>query len=255
MKIALVGYGKMGHEIERIALQRGHQVVCTVDVDTQDRFGSEAFRSADVAIEFTGPTTAFDNYLKCFAAGLPVVSGSTGWLERMPEIERLCRQDGRTFFYASNFSLGVNLFFALNKFLAEKMNAFPQYDVRMKEVHHIHKLDAPSGTAKSLAEDVLARLDRKTEWVTSAPAQLEGKGVAHPLAPGANPAENQLEITAERVGEVPGYHEVTWKSDVDTITIAHDAKSRAGFALGAVLAAEYVQHHSGFLGMQDMLGF
>ena len=236
MKIALIGYGKMGHEIERIALERGHEIVCTIDINNLEDFDSPAFRSAQVAIEFTRPETALDNYRRCFRNNIPVVSGTTGWLEQLPEVKAACEK-GQTFFYASNFSLGVNLFFALNKKLAEMMNAYPVYDVRMKEVHHTQKLDAPSGTAITLAEGILENLDRKTSWV---------KEVA------SNPEE--LIIASERTGQVPGYHEITWESDVDTITIAHDAKNRAGLALGAVLAAEFTAGKKGFLGMNDLLG-
>lgn len=237
MKIALIGYGKMGHEIERIALERGHQIVCTIDIDNLADFQSERFRSAQVAIEFTRPETALENYRNCFKANVPVVSGTTGWLEHLDEVKDACDK-GQTFFYASNFSLGVNLFFALNKKLAEMMNAFPVYDVRMKEVHHTQKLDAPSGTAITLAEGILENVDRKSTWVN---------GVAE--------SPDQLGIASERTGQVPGYHEITWESDVDTITISHDAKSRAGFALGAVLAAEFAATKKGFIGMADLLGF
>lgn len=237
MKIALIGYGKMGHEIERIALERGHQVVCTIDVDNLADFQSERFRSAEVAIEFTRPETALENYRNCFKANVPVVSGTTGWLEHMEEVKSACN-NGQTFFYASNFSLGVNLFFALNKKLAEMMNAFPVYDVRMKEVHHTQKLDAPSGTAITLAEGILEQLDRKSNWVN-----------------GSAETTDQLAIVSERTGQVPGFHEITWESEVDTITISHDAKSRAGFALGAVLAAEFTATKKGFIGMTDLLGF
>jgi len=237
MKIALIGYGKMGHEIERIALERGHEIVCTIDIDNLNDFDSDTFRSAQVAIEFTRPETALENYRNCFKANVPVVSGTTGWLEHIAEVKAACEK-GQTFFYASNFSLGVNLFFKLNKMLAEMMNAFPAYDVRMKEVHHTQKLDAPSGTAITLAEGILENLDRKTSWV---------KDVSN------NPEE--LVITSERTGQVPGYHELIWESDVDTITIAHDVKKRAGLALGAVLAAEFTAGKKGFLGMNDMLGF
>lgn len=238
MRIVLIGYGKMGHEIEKVARQRGHEIVCTIDIDTQDRFASEAFLTADLAMEFTGPQTAYGNYLKCFAAGLPVVSGSTGWLDKMPLIRRACQEEGQTFFYASNFSLGVNLLFALNRFLAEKMNAFPQYDVCMKEIHHTQKLDAPSGTAVTLAEDVIGRIDRKSGWVN------------HPTE---NP--DQIGIVSERIGTTPGYHEVVYDSEVDTLTISHNAKNRTGLALGAVLAAEFTLGKKGLLGMQDLLGF
>jgi 4-hydroxy-tetrahydrodipicolinate reductase len=237
MNIALIGYGKMGHEIERIALERGHSVVSTIDIDNPEEFDSERFRSADVAIEFTRPETAMENYRKCFAAGLPVVSGTTGWLERMEEVKAACKQ-GQTFFYASNFSLGVNLFFALNKKLAQMMNDFPMYNVHMKEVHHTQKLDAPSGTAITLAEDILELVGRKRVWVKE-----------------AQKAQDELAIVSERTGQVPGFHEITYESEVDTITISHNAKTRAGFALGAVLAAEFTFGKKGFLGMSDMLGF
>lgn len=237
MKIALVGYGKMGKEIEQIAKSRGHEIVSIIDVDNQDGFTSDAFRSADVAIEFSMPSVAMDNYRKCFAAGVPVVSGTTGWLEHLPEIKEACEQ-GKTFFYASNYSLGVNIFFALNKYLAKIMNGFPAYGVSVEEVHHIHKLDAPSGTAITLAEGLIEELDGKNGWV-------EGKKAA----------ANEIEITAVRRDEVPGIHSVTYESDVDFIRITHDAKSRRGFALGAVVAAEFTCGKKGFLTMKDMLSF
>lgn len=237
MNIALIGYGKMGHEIERISVERGHTIVSTIDINNPVEFESENFRSADIAIEFTGPKTALGNYRKCFAANIPVVSGTTGWLMDLDEIKTACSK-GQTFFYASNFSLGVNVFFALNKKLAEMMNNFPDYDVRIKEVHHIQKLDAPSGTAITLADDILERLDRKCSWV---------KGVQN--------FPEELGIISERTGQVPGFHEITYDSNVDTITISHDAKSRAGFALGAVIAAEFALEKKGFLGMSDLLGF
>jgi 4-hydroxy-tetrahydrodipicolinate reductase len=237
MNIALVGYGKMGHEIERIALERGHTIVCIIDIDNRHDFESEAFRTAHVAIEFSRPDAAIENYRKCFQAGVPVVSGTTGWLEHKEEIKHAC-EEGQTFFYASNYSLGVNLFFSLNKRLAEMMNGFPVYDLHLREVHHTQKLDAPSGTAISLAEDIIERLDRKQLWV------------GHETN---NPAE--LGILSERTGDVPGYHEIVYESIVDTITISHNAKSRVGFALGAVLAAEFTATHKGYLGMNDLLGF
>lgn len=238
MKIALVGYGKMGKTIEQIARNRGHEIVSIIDVNNPGDFESEAFKQADVAIEFTTPATAFDNYMKCFAAGVPVVSGTTGWLSRLDEVKRMCAEEGKTFFYASNFSIGVNIFFALNKYLAKIMNNFPSYDVRMTEVHHIHKLDAPSGTAITLAEGVLENLDRKERWT---------------LEIAEKPTD--LPIHAIREGEVPGIHEIVYESDADTISIKHDAKSRAGFALGAVLAAEFTAGKKGFLGMNDLFHF
>ena len=238
MKIALVGYGKMGKTIEQIALSRGHEIVSIIDINNPDDFESAAFKSADVAIEFTTPATAFDNYMKCFAANVPVVSGTTGWTARMSEIKEMCEKEGKTFFYASNFSIGVNIFFALNKYLAKVMNNFPSYDIRMTEVHHIHKLDAPSGTAITLAEGILENIDRKDRWT------LETAEKA-----------TDLPIHAIREGEVPGIHEIIYESDVDTISIKHDAKSRAGFALGAVVAAEFTAGKKGFLGMSDLFHF
>ena len=237
MKIALIGYGKMGHAIEQIALQRGHEIVSVIDVNNQEDFTSDAFKSADVAIEFSMPAVAMDNYRRAFAAGVPVVSGTTGWLEHLPEIKEACKA-GQTFFYASNFSLGVNIFFALNKYLAKIMNDFPAYDVRMVETHHVHKLDAPSGTAITLAEGLIDNIERKNKWV-------EGK----------EPAEDEIGICSVREGEVPGIHTVIYESDVDTISITHDAKSRMGFALGAVIAADFTCGKKGFLTMQDMLKF
>lgn len=237
MKIALIGYGKMGHAIEQIALQRGHEIVSVIDVNNQEDFTSDAFKSADVAIEFSMPAVAMDNYRRAFAAGVPVVSGTTGWLEHLSEIKEACKA-GQTFFYASNFSLGVNIFFALNKYLAKIMNDFPAYDVRMVETHHVHKLDAPSGTAITLAEGLIDNIERKNKWV-------EGK----------EPAEDEIGICSVREGEVPGIHTVIYESDVDTISITHDAKSRMGFALGAVIAAEFTCGKKGFLTMQDMLKF
>lgn len=237
MKIALIGYGKMGHEIEKIALERGHEIVCIIDINEEDKFSSPAFQSAEAAIEFTTPGSALQNYRRAFAAGVPVVSGTTGWLDHLDEIREACDKEGKTFFYASNFSLGVNIFFALNNFLAGIMNRFPDYDVRMEETHHMHKLDAPSGTAITLAEGILAHIDRKEKWVL-----------------GETGKADELPIKASREGEVPGIHTVIYESDADSIRINHDAKSRRGFALGAVLAAEFTRGRKGFLEMNDMLG-
>ncbi|MBE6300812.1 MAG: 4-hydroxy-tetrahydrodipicolinate reductase [Parabacteroides distasonis] len=238
MKIALIGYGKMGKTIEQIALSRGHQIVSIIDINNPEEIYSDNFKSADVAIEFTTPATAFDNYMKSFAAGVPVVSGTTGWLNRIEEIKEMCEKEGKTFFYASNFSIGVNIFFALNKHLAKIMNQFPAYDIKMMETHHIHKLDAPSGTAITLAEGILENVERKGRWTLETAEK-----------------ETDIPIHAIREGEVPGIHEITYESDVDTISIKHDAKSRAGFALGAVVAAEFTAGKKGFLGMEDMLKF
>lgn len=238
MKIALIGYGKMGHIIEEIAIGRGHDIVATIDIDNQADFDSEAFRSADVAIEFTTPHTALGNIRKCLERGVPVVVGTTGWYDALPEVEQQVAQMEGGLFYASNYSIGVNIFMALNRYVARIMNGFAQYDVRMEETHHIHKLDSPSGTAITLANGILAELDRKTAWKET-----------------DAPAEGELAIHSFRRGEVPGIHTVVYESPVDTITLTHDAKSRAGFALGAVLAAEFMPGKKGVYGMSDLLPF
>lgn len=235
MKIALIGYGKMGRAIEQAAKARGHEIVSIIDVDNPDDFSSEEFRSADVAIEFTTPATAVDNYRRAFAEGVKVVSGTTGWTARMPEIEELCRKQGATFFWSSNYSIGVNIFFALNRYLSAIMNDFPQYTPSMEEVHHIHKLDHPSGTAISLASDLIRSTGRIGSWTED------------------TPAAGQLHIGHRREGEVPGIHSISWESDVDTITITHSAKSRMGFAQGAVVAAEWVATQQGFLTMDQLM--
>ena len=239
MKIALIGYGKMGHAIEEAALSRGHEIVCRIDKDNQEDFDSVSFKSADVAIEFTAPSVAVDNYRRAFAAGIPVVSGTTGWLEHLPEIREACEK-GQTFFYASNFSIGVNIFFQLNKYLAKMMNGFNDYKVFIEETHHIHKLDAPSGTAITIAEGILGNHDGYRSWQLNEGRQM--------------PAD-VLPVTARRIGEVPGIHAVTYKSEVDEIEIRHSAVSREGFARGAVLAAEFLKGKNGVLGMEDMLKF
>jgi 4-hydroxy-tetrahydrodipicolinate reductase len=236
MKIALIGYGKMGREIEKIARERGHEITAIIDIDNQKDFDSPAFLSSEVAIEFTRPETAFANYRNCFDRNIPVVAGTTGWLQHLPEVKKECETNNRTFFYASNYSIGVNIFFAVNKYLAKIMNQFPSYDVSMEEIHHVHKLDSPSGTGITLAEDILAAIDRKSQWKEA----LSGNA-------------GDLLIHSKREGEVPGIHTISYESDADTITIKHDAKSRKGFALGAVLAAEYTQGKKGFLTMDNML--
>lgn len=238
MKIALIGYGKMGKTIEQIAVERGHTIVARIDMHSEDSFDSELFQSADVAIEFTAPDSAYNNYLNCFRYNIPVVSGTTGWLDRLEDIKKMCKNDDQTFFYASNFSLGVNLFFHLNQHLAKIMNQFNAYDVDVEEVHHIHKLDAPSGTAITIAEGVIENMNSKNRWL---------------LAP--EKGDDAITITSLREGEVPGIHTVRYFSDVDEIMIRHEAKSRKGFALGAVLAAEFTHGKHGFLGMKDLLNF
>ena len=238
MKVALIGYGKMGHAIEEVAIERGHTIVSIIDIDNPEDFDSPQFLSADAAIEFSQPQSAFANYIKCFERNIPVVAGTTGWLDRWDEIKNLCTEGNQTFFYASNYSIGMNIFFALNKQLAKMMNNFPSYNVRMEEIHHIHKLDSPSGTAITLAEHILENIDRKKQWKEG----LEG-------------SDEDLPIYSRREGEVPGIHEVVYESDADTILIRHSAKSRKGLALGAVLAAEFVKGKKGFLSMNDMLDF
>ena len=251
MNIALIGYGKMGKMIESICKDRGHKIVSIIDIDNQQDFDSPEFASADVAIEFTSPTAAYGNYLKAWKAGVKVVSGSTGWMkDHGDDVRRMCGEEGKTLFWASNFSIGVAIFSAVNRYLAKIMNGFPQYDVRMSETPHIHKLDAPSGTAITLAEEIVERLDRKQKWV---------KGEQH-LADGTtdgtnNCAPDELAIESIRRDEVPGIHSVIYDSEADCITITHDAHSRKGFALGAVLAAEYTKDHEGLLTTSDLFKF
>lgn len=251
MKIALIGYGKMGHMIEEIARQRGHEIVSIIDVNNQDDFDSPEFASADVAIEFTNPTAAYGNYLKAFSHGVKVVSGSTGWMkDHKDDVVNLTKDGANTLFWASNFSIGVAIFSAVNRYLAKLMNQFPQYDVAMTETHHVHKLDAPSGTAITLAEEICQNLDRKTEWkkgtTTWDDGRIEGKS-AH--------RDDQLLINSVRHDEVPGIHSVRYDSEADEITITHSAHSRKGFALGAVLAAEYTLTHNGLLTTSDLFQF
>lgn len=251
MKIALIGYGKMGRMIEEIARSRGHEIVSIIDIDNQQDFDSPEFASADVAIEFTAPQVAYGNYLKAFARGVKVVSGSTGWMaDHGDDVRRMCEKEGKTLFWASNFSVGMAIFSAVNRYLARIMNGFPQYDVRMEEVHHVHKLDHPSGTAITLAEEITAAVDRKDSWTVGTLTQPDGTVVTE-----GTPAADQLAIDSIRRGEVPGIHTISYDSDADCITITHDAHSRRGFALGAVLAAEFTATHSGLLTISDMFKF
>ena len=251
MKIALIGYGKMGRMIEEIALQRGHEIVCKIDVNNAQDFDSPEFASADVAIEFTNPTVAYGNYLKAFKHNVKIVSGSTGWMkDHKSEVEALTKDGKQTLFWASNFSIGVAIFSAVNRYLAKIMNNFPQYDVEMEETHHVHKLDAPSGTAITLAEEVIENIDRKTEWVKGFQHNADG------TEEGSNEvADSQLAIASIRRDEVPGIHSINYDSEADKITITHDAHSRKGFALGAVLAAEYTKEHTGLLTTSDLFKF
>lgn len=230
MKIALLGYGRMGQAIEKIAIERGHEIVIKKDVEPL----TVELSLADAAIDFSHPTSAFDNIKSCIDANVPVVSGTTGWLDRYEEIEKYCKEKNGSFIYASNFSIGVNLFFNLNSYLAQMMHKIGEYKVDMEEIHHIHKLDAPSGTAISLANDIMEHTDHK-KW-TIDPAK-----------------ENELAIHVKREGEVPGTHSVKYESSIDAIEIKHTAHNRSGFALGAVVAAEWLQSRKGVFNMKDVL--
>ncbi len=234
MKIALLGYGKMGKAIEKIALERGHQIVLKTNSSTL--FSAEDLKETDVAIEFSTPDNALHNISTCFNANTPVVIGTTGWYNDFEAICDRCNQENQTMLYATNFSVGVNLFFELNKRLAKLMNDYPQYTVNIEEIHHTQKLDAPSGTAISLAEQIIAANDRKNSWKNDATI-----------------AENELQITSKREQDVPGTHSVQYDSEIDTIEIKHTAKNREGFALGAVLAAEFIAQKKGVFTMQDVL--
>lgn len=245
MKLALVGYGRMGHIVEKMARERGHEIVCVIDADNVGDFDSEAFRSAECAIEFSQPAVAADNILHCFAAGVPVVSGTTGWTSRLDEMKRLCDEGKGTLLWSSNFSIGVNVFRAINRKLASLMNRFEQYSPSMVETHHIHKLDHPSGTAVTLAEEIIAETDRVQGWYEPE----EGEEKAKAAKPGLLP------IGHIRRDEVPGIHTIVWDSPQDTITITHDAKGREGFAVGAVIAAEWLATRSGFHTLNQMLAF
>jgi len=236
MKIALIGYGKMGKEIEKTALDRGHEIVLKIDITNPEDLNLANLKRADVAIEFTTPATATANYKLCFEAGVPVVSGTTGWLEKQAEVHQLCKDLNGTFFYSSNYSLGVNIFFALNKKLAELMANHSEYTVEMKEIHHTQKLDAPSGTAITLAEGIIENIPEKKAWVNH-----------------TTTVTSELGIISEREGQVPGTHIINYDSEVDYIEITHCAKNRKGLAFGAVLAAEYSFGKKGILNMNDLL--
>jgi 4-hydroxy-tetrahydrodipicolinate reductase len=236
MRIALIGYGKMGKAIEAIAIAKGHEIVHRIDLSNQHLMEKEFLQEADVAIEFTGPETAYNNILKCFAANVPVVSGSTGWLEKLSEVKSSCQEKKQAFLYASNFSVGVNIFFEVNKRLAELMGTQSQYGVWMEEIHHTQKKDAPSGTAITLAEQVMEKVLRKKEWVNTETAAAE-----------------QLAIISKRIDPAPGTHSITYTSDIDDITITHTAHSREGFASGAVIAAEWIKGKTGIFSMKDVL--
>lgn len=237
MKIAIIGYGKMGKAIESIAVEKGHEIVLKIDLHNAEDLNRENLSKADVAIEFTGPHSAFDNVTKCLEYGVPVVCGSTGWLDKWELVKTYCEKHNGTLVYASNYSIGVNLFFELNTYLAKLMSNHPGYDVSMEEIHHTQKKDAPSGTAITLAEQVLQHIGTKKAWVNHM---------------SDNPRE--LAIVSERVDPAPGTHKIKYSSAVDDIEIIHTAHNRIGFAGGAVLAAEYAVGRKGIFSMKDVLG-
>ncbi|MCH5224632.1 MAG: 4-hydroxy-tetrahydrodipicolinate reductase [Muribaculaceae bacterium] len=239
MKIALIGYGRMGHLIEEVAKSRGLDICCIIDVDSTDKFLSKDFREADVAIEFSTPDSAVDNILRCFAAEVPVVVGTTGWDNSLPDIKAMCQKGKGTLLYASNFSIGMNIFMALNRYMTSIMNGIEGYDPSLTEIHHVHKLDHPSGTAVTLANELTAISRRFKKWVEK---EL-----------GEKPEDGILPVYHRREGEVPGIHTVTWESEVDSIVMTHDAKNRLGFARGAVSAAQWLAGKKGFFTIGDFL--
>ena len=236
LKIILIGYGRMGHEIKQVAEARGHQILMTIDKDNLSDLSGDNLGKADVAIEFTLPNAAYQNIMSCFKANLPVVSGTTGWLDRYYEVRRYCLENDQSFFYASNFNIGMNLFFKVNEYLAKIMNHYANYDVEIEETHHVHKVDAPSGTAVKLAEILLHEIERKNKWRKET---VEG--------------EDEIPVKSIREDEVPGIHKVMYSSSFDDIELKHSARSREGFALGAVMAAEYIHNKKGIYSMDDLL--
>lgn len=226
----------MGKEIEQIAVSRGHSIVLKVDVNNASTYTVEELKQAEVAIEFSMPEAVVGNIHKCFEANVPVVVGTTGWLQHLDEVKAACTSKNQTLFYASNYSIGVNLFFKLNEYLAKLMNAYPDYNIAMEEIHHIHKLDSPSGTALSLANQILENNKQKQKWVNN-----------------ITDNKSELGILSKRIGEVPGTHTVTYSSAVDEISMTHTAHNRKGFALGAVIAAEWVRDKKGIYGMSELL--
>ena len=248
MKIALLGYGKMGKIIEKIATDRKHEIVLTISSDKLDELTVENLQKADVAIEFSTPATALSNIELCISAGVPVVIGTTGWYNEIPRIKQECEQANSAIIYASNFSVGVNIFFHVNQILAKLMNNYPYYDVQVEEIHHTQKLDSPSGTAITIAEGIISNNDQKKDWVNILSA--DGAETADD-----NIKNDELLIESFRIDSVPGTHTVIYDSEVDMIEFRHTAHNRSGFALGAVLAAEWIKGKKGFHAVQDMFAF
>ena len=238
LRIALIGYGKMGKAIEEIAIKRGHSIRLKIDIHSLADFTKQNLQQCDVAIEFTSPHTAVQNILTCLEAGIPIVCGSTGWLARWEEIKQACESNNGSLVYASNYSVGVNIFFEVNQLLARLMNPQSDYEVSMEEIHHTEKKDAPSGTAITLAEQILENLGRKKQWVNE-----------HSVSP------EELSIISERIDPAPGTHKIKYSSSVDDIEIIHTAHNRQGFATGALLAAEFIKGKKGIFSMKDVLGF
>lgn len=245
MKIAILGYGKMGRIIEQFATERGHEIVLKVNVDNTEDLTLVNLKKADVAIDFSTPDAALSNIELCFDAGVPIVVGTTGWYGHLQTVKNKCVEGNNTLLYASNFSIGVNVFFFVNKVLAKIMNRYPQYEVQVEEIHHTQKLDSPSGTAMTISEGILSELDRKNEWVNELIGSVE-EFIVKP---------DQLLIESHRIEDVPGTHTVIYSSEVDDIEFKHKAHNRAGFALGAVLAAEWLENKTGFYTITDMFDF
>ena len=248
MNIALLGYGKMGRIIEKIATDRKHNIVLKIDFYNQQELTTENLEKADVVIEFSTPGSVLSNIKHCFDAGVPVVVGTTGWYEHLPQLKQQCIDGGNTLLYASNFSVGVNIFFHINRMLARIMNNYPYYDVQVEEIHHTQKLDAPSGTAITIAEGIIENLDAKKEWVNILSAESND-------ATDDNVKNDQLLIESFRIDSLPGTHTVIYDSEVDMIEFKHTAHNRNGFALGAVLAAEWVHNKKGFFSVEEMFDF
>lgn len=247
MKIALLGYGKMGKIIEKIALSRKHEIVLTIDHETLHELTPENLQKADVVIEFTTPASVLSNIEQCFNANVPIVVGTTGWYEKLPEVKQQCVDGNKSLLWASNFSVGVNVFFHVNKLLAKVMNRYPYYEVQVEEIHHTQKMDSPSGTAITIAEGIINNTDTKNEWVNVLTTDDSDDD--------ANVAPNQLLIESLRIDSVPGTHTVIYDSEVDSIEFKHTAHNRNGFALGAVLAAEWLHDKKGFYSVEAMFDF
>ena len=235
MNIAIIGYGKMGKVIEQLAIERGHTITAKITSQESD-FSPDLLKNSDVAIEFSIPSAAISNMNKCFDAGIPVVVGTTGWMDYFEQVSSTCKEKNGGLFYSSNFSVGVNIFFKVNQLLAKLMNGQPSYEISMEEIHHTQKLDSPSGTALTIANQILENVDRKESWIES-----------------NTPSSTEIGITAKRIADTPGTHIVTYENDIDKIEISHEAKGRKGFALGSILAAEFMVGKTGVFGMEDLL--